>query len=354
MDDLYGDLPDLVIDRSSKFFEGELPTISLENQHNKPISKLKSNDSKIPSNAGHDIIEKTPQVIEKPKGPLPNKFVPNSLLFKPRQTSSTVKTKELLPGTSITVLKPRAEQEERVKSEKIPELPPSDPIEEFNSVATFEVSDSYDPRRPNDYLQFCEEREEQKRVNYMAEENRRQMEEMERHRLELEKQRKELTEKRDYQKLLELSTQEASSSSGVGRGRGRGIVNLPAWMIQQINDSKSNDTPSNNDTDRDSKRLEDPPNSDLTSANKRRKINSISKPSKILLLKNMAIKSELDSELSDEIKSECQKYGPVVSCQIFQVSPTHEYYREDEEIRIFVAFEKQESAIRALRYYNFL
>lgn len=91
----------------------------------------------------------------------------------------------------------------------------------FVEVGSFETDDPYDPARPNDYLLFCEERLEQRRLKRLEKENERLMQERERERERLERERQEAIEKGDVQRL------EASFGS---RGRGRGLSNLPSWM----------------------------------------------------------------------------------------------------------------------------
>lgn len=54
---------------------------------------------------------------------------------------------------------------------------------------------------------------------------------------------------------------------------------------------------------------------------------------------------EVDDELHVETKEECAKHGPVRECLIFEVQGTE--LPEEERVRIFVAFEKQESAVKA-------
>ena len=95
--------------------------------------------------------------------------------------------------------------------------------EEDYSINTFDVSDPYDPARPNDYNQHCIEREEKKRLSKLAELNSVYIQEMETQRREKELERIAAAERGDVRKLQELDN---------GRGRGRGLSNLPAWMTR--------------------------------------------------------------------------------------------------------------------------
>ncbi|XP_050307227.1 splicing factor 45 [Anthonomus grandis grandis] len=68
-------------------------------------------------------------------------------------------------------------------------------------------------------------------------------------------------------------------------------------------------------------------------------------PSKVVLLKNMVGPGEVDDDLEPEVKDECNtKYGPVVSCIIHEIP--HE--NPEEAVRIFVEFQRIESAIKAV------
>uniref|UniRef100_A0A0B6ZRA9 Splicing factor 45 n=3 Tax=Arion vulgaris TaxID=1028688 RepID=A0A0B6ZRA9_9EUPU len=66
--------------------------------------------------------------------------------------------------------------------------------------------------------------------------------------------------------------------------------------------------------------------------------------SKVILLQNMVGPGEVDAELEPETAEECTKYGKVNKCVIFEVPDVP----EEEGVRIFVEFERQESAVKAL------
>ncbi|XP_060517211.1 splicing factor 45 [Cylas formicarius] len=68
-------------------------------------------------------------------------------------------------------------------------------------------------------------------------------------------------------------------------------------------------------------------------------------PSKVVLLKNMVGPGEVDDDLEPEVKDECNtKYGPVASCIIHEIPHTD----PEEAVRIFVEFQRIESAIKAV------
>ncbi|XP_053506682.1 splicing factor 45 [Ictalurus furcatus] len=67
-------------------------------------------------------------------------------------------------------------------------------------------------------------------------------------------------------------------------------------------------------------------------------------PTKVVLLRNMVGRGEVDEDLEAETKEECEKYGKVIKCVIFEISDVP----DDEAVRIFLEFERVESAIKAV------
>ncbi|XP_007905829.1 splicing factor 45 [Callorhinchus milii] len=67
-------------------------------------------------------------------------------------------------------------------------------------------------------------------------------------------------------------------------------------------------------------------------------------PTKVVLLRNMVGAGEVDDDLEGETKEECEKYGKVTKCVIFEIPGAP----DDEAVRIFVEFERVESAIKAV------
>ncbi|KAG2460174.1 SPF45 factor, partial [Polypterus senegalus] len=67
-------------------------------------------------------------------------------------------------------------------------------------------------------------------------------------------------------------------------------------------------------------------------------------PTKVVLLRNMVGGGEVDEDLESETKEECEKYGKVVKCVIFEISGVP----DEEAVRIFLEFERVESAIKAV------
>lgn len=67
-------------------------------------------------------------------------------------------------------------------------------------------------------------------------------------------------------------------------------------------------------------------------------------PTKVVLLRNMVGPGEVDEDLEEETKEECEKYGKVVKCVIFEIADVI----DEEAVRIFLEFERVESAIKAV------
>uniref|UniRef100_A0A674A344 Splicing factor 45 n=1 Tax=Salmo trutta TaxID=8032 RepID=A0A674A344_SALTR len=67
-------------------------------------------------------------------------------------------------------------------------------------------------------------------------------------------------------------------------------------------------------------------------------------PTKVVLLRNMVGRGEVDEDLEGETKEECEKYGKVIKCVIFEIAQV----TDDEAVRIFLEFERVESAIKAV------
>jgi hypothetical protein len=75
--------------------------------------------------------------------------------------------------------------------------------------------------------------------------------------------------------------------------------------------------------------------------------NNIGTPSPVILLTNMVGPGEVDDTLQEETAAECEKFGAVVRCLIFEIQ--NGKVPPEEAVRIFVKFETKESAERALK-----
>jgi len=90
---------------------------------------------------------------------------------------------------------------------------------------------------------------------------------------------------------------------------------------------------------------EAPAQSSAPSSSSQESITEILKtPSKVILLRNMVGPGDVDDELEPEVKDECTKYGTVVTVHISEMPNKP----QDETVRIFVEFERIESAVKAL------
>eukprot|EP00897_Mesotaenium_endlicherianum_P004794 jgi/Mesen1/4342/ME000022S03631 len=69
-------------------------------------------------------------------------------------------------------------------------------------------------------------------------------------------------------------------------------------------------------------------------------------PTRVVLLRNMVGPGEVDDELEDEVAGECLKYGTVTRVLIFEI--TEEGFSPAEAVRIFIQFDRSESATKAL------
>ncbi|CAH2275528.1 splicing factor 45 isoform X1 [Pelobates cultripes] len=67
-------------------------------------------------------------------------------------------------------------------------------------------------------------------------------------------------------------------------------------------------------------------------------------PTKVVLLRNMVGAGEVDEDLEAETKEECEKYGKVGKCVIFEIPGAP----DEDAVRIFLEFERVESAIKAV------
>lgn len=72
---------------------------------------------------------------------------------------------------------------------------------------------------------------------------------------------------------------------------------------------------------------------------------ALKQPSKVILLKNMVGPGEVDDDLEGETREECSKYGEVVQVVIYEIPSG---VAVEEAVRIFVQFNRVESAVKAV------
>ena len=398
--DLYSDLPPA------------MSAISSQSIHdaNKPSDSTNNNSTNINNNNNNNNVS-TNTSVSGTKSNVSISFKPSSLQFKPRQTVASVHNNTslnvnnkhqnhlapLIPFISIgdgNNNNNNSSGSDNIKSTTTSSTSTYYPHpnnhninimstidnskDEFNTNSSFDVSDPYDPKKPNDYIAYCSERLEKRRLKLLEEENKKHIEEMNKAREELELERKKAAEKGDYTFLMKSMQQQqqqgsrgvedviystmgvnstnhsnantgggmngsGSSSSGggggVGRGRGRGaLTNLPAWMVDQMKDTTTHNQSDNNNNNNSSSISGDRQYADSNSISsghisastagndgiiKKRLVvkGGFSKPSCILLLKNMvgADDQEELNGLAIETQQECLKYGPISSCIVYVV-----------------------------------
>jgi len=160
-----------------------------------------------------------------------------------------------------------------------------------------------------------------------------------------------------------------------GGGRGRGLSNLPAWMVeqkqaQQAALQQADAMPQGRgavEAAPQPGQFEDAGGGRAGPAGapaalpppppKKRSL--FRNPTRVLLLKNMVGAGEVDEELKGDVAEECGKFGPVREVRVLELplagGPGDGGGGEgggggasdDEAVRCFVCFERQESAIKA-------
>lgn len=189
----------------------------------------------------------------------------------------------------------------------------------------------YDPSRPNDYEEFCMERERKKKLN--------------------------ITEEKEQE-------EEASSNSNQPMEQDAGF-NMPPTGFKMpppiLKDTSKIDLKMSGDEifarrqAMSAQPIKMAPPKVPTSAmiiappvSGTRK--SVARPSRVILMMNMVGRGEVDNELEGEIKTECLKYGTVIRCKVFEnLKPG---IPETEAVRIFVQFNTITAASKALKVMN--
>lgn len=191
-----------------------------------------------------------------------------------------------------------------------------------NSSVSFDIIDSYDPIKPNDYIKLCEERIENKRKAKLIEDNQLLLLEQKKQREIKEQEMLDAVNRASHSG--DISTLHSLAAMGKGRGRG-GVSNLPAWMTAttgQFNPNNDNIIKK----DESFGQYDDIPTSELEFINNnnnkeiltniiepkevpsivadiiKRNKGLFSRPSQIVLLKNMVGAGEVDDQLASEVR----------------------------------------------------
>lgn len=328
--DLYGDLPPA---------QGDVPTSRREEteylQQNSTVSKL------VPSGEA--------AAAKKTRRGVNGVTAQNLAAFKPRQTKKSFASQRnvgvadvspLVDTPCITLSQPSSKFDNSADGNLVtgnsatPQLDPSSgnaSTPSCTAITSYETDGfPYEPHRPNDYLEWCAERLDIKRARRLEEENRLVLEAMEDSRKKLEDERSNAVKSGDIKRL--------EASAAISAGRGRGVVNLPAWMTNQLNAGAAAGEENLHDQ--------------LQHSTAPRKRTLFANPSTILLLSNIG--KRFDADIEKEMEQECQKYGSIRLCHVREVlkQADHPVAENPGEVCVYICFAKQESAVRAFRDLN--
>ena len=316
--------------------------ISLNFVPRKAVTSLKSFKPRqtTPSVSTTSVKAAIAPPVSVPSSSMQSSFLHVSTFEAPVVVDSNVNNINMNVNTA-TVENARSDTKEKDKEKE--KNSKTKKIENENHSWDLDGKDEYDPNKPNDYIVFCEERLEKKKLEKIIEENEKIMKQQAEEREKLENERSKAIAKGDYSKVLNSISRGSTISNsnvtnaGMGRGRGRGgVMNLPAWMVQQ---QKSEE-----------EQIEQGKQTVTNITGVKRKKH---KPSCVVLIKNMVAAGEVDNELVEETKRECRKYGQVLTCKIFQVDVNIDRNcKDDERVRTFVEFSDQASAVKAMRDLN--
>lgn len=184
--------------------------------------------------------------------------------------------------------------------------------------------DAYDPHVPNDLLAYWDRKAMEKERIQLEREAKETLERQQRLREQLQKEREEVQKTGSVDQIVQHMTK-----SGMGRGRGRGVENLPAWLVQKHKDAlgSSANAPSSG---------ADPIQGGQTSRGG------------IVILSNLTAPGEMDDDLADEVKEECEEQcGKVTNVEVKDARPPLQ-----PAVQVHVHFLHLDDAHNAVRLFH--
>jgi hypothetical protein len=224
----------------------------------------------------------------------------------------------------------------------IPMSTQQNPHDTLFTVALAQTVDAYDPAKPNDYFEYIEERK--KALAKMKEE------EISKARQALEQSKQNVMETDDDDDAdgvpinippkqsgappASLTPAEKMMFSmgwkGSGHGLGKQGQGIKAPLVAEKNEYGAAVIK-------------------VGEVDNRHRYEPIAR-SRVLLLQNMVDRGEVDPMLAPETAGECQKFGKVVDCKVFE-NPDLTIPSEDS-VRIFVKFDRHEGAVKGMTALN--
>jgi len=312
------------------------------------------------------ITPPTPVVPDKKKPPP----IPRALLQKIKPSESTV--------GEVPTKRPRQTATSDVQEVQLPSSTPDDQF-----LSTKEIKNEYNPARPNDYEEYCLEREQRKQQENQERRMRRELERVEKERAKTTPATKlDLNVSTGEEAFLrrarmsapgaglgagggnsELSGSGSGGSGGGGGGGGdkvRRMMEGMGWTDGQglgrneqgiseplraspaINKNSGIGSGSSGSITSISSGTVFPPGVAIIQENSK---THSPKPTRVVLLRNMVGRGQVDDELEAETAEECAKYGKVLRCVVHEASNCS----DAEAVRIFVHFSDLSSALKAVK-----
>jgi hypothetical protein len=176
------------------------------------------------------------------------------------------------------------------------------------------VTDPYDPHVPNDLLAYWERKKVEEERLRLEREVRETLELQKRLREQLEQERVKVQATGSVAEIIEHRTKTALSG-----GRGRGVANLPAWLLQKQKDEQLGAAPTID-----------------TSA------------MRTVVLSNLTAPGDIDSELAQEVREECEEQcGPVEHVEVKDSNPPMQ-----PEVQVIVRFLTVGDATKAAQLFH--